>query len=165
MEKMKLLMESKNWKNASITGNKIRLQLSNCKFKKEYHDMWKLDRPILNVDLSHIKTFDDMQTLVKQKYIKINILPPEMLQESKNLADSHYNILYVDRKAEEQFRNVHATLNTLLDESENIINKNENKNIQIDIKCNRIYATSFIPNKITYMVRGFTNIDLVVNIW
>lgn len=164
IEIMEKALGKEDWDEAIRVAALVRPLFRFCPYTEEAQGhVWKLDREIVGEDLCHVKTFDDMQALAQShKYNKVHILPKELLGNQKRLADSKMNVLYVSKRVEAQFRNVHATLATLVDESKDM---EEGKNVQIDLDMKRILKSSYIPNQLTYQIRGFKNFDMVVNLW
>ncbi len=157
-------LQKEDWDEAIRVAALVRPLFRFCPYTEEAQDhVWKCTRKIIGDDLCHVKTFDDMMDLVKShKYMKVCILPKELLGNQRRLADSKLNVLYVSQRVEKQFRNVHATLEVLVDESKDM---EDGKKVQIDLDMKRILKSSYIPNQLIYKIRGFKNFDMMVNVW
>lgn len=161
---MEKALKEGDWDEAIKLAALVRPLFRTCPYTEEVQDtVWKLDRDHLGTNLAHIKGFDEMQGLVKShRYMKVYLLPKALLGNQQRLADSPLNVLYVSPRAERQFRNVHATLDTLVEESKDM---EEGKKVQVDLDMKRIEKRSYLPNQVIYHIRGFKNFDMVVNVW
>ena len=161
---MEKAIQAKDWDQAIRLGALIRPLFRFCPYVEEVADkVWRLNRKILGTDLSHIKTYGDMTGLARtHRYIKTYKLPKELLGNQRKLAESKHNVLYVSKAAYAQFCNAHATIGELVDLSKDMP---EGKQVQVEIEMKRVLDSSYIPNQLTYKVRGFKNFDMRVEVW
>ena len=157
-------VENKAFEDAIDIARVIRSMLSGCKYRKGVgEELTKLHRGIVGDDLSHVTMFEQMESLKRtHKYLKINLIPTTLSGNNETLVQSRQNILYVTKTVYEQILRIHELLEKLVDASSKM---RKGKQIQLGFTFKKISKLYFIPNQIIYNIRGFQNLNMVVNVW
>lgn len=163
-EKLNNHVQKEEFEQAIELAAIIRYMFRHC----DYHDgveelIQSLKRPMVGDDLSHVRSFEEMESLKRtHNYLRVNIVPVALLGNDEELASSRQNVLYVTKAVKERMDHVHELLEQLVDQSANM---SKGKQIQLELNIRRILKSSFVPNELTYKIRGFQNLDMVVNVW
>ena len=166
LAQMEQAIETHHYDEAISQAERIRKHLAKCPYHDDIQDMvWRLDRPILKHDLSEVQTFEEMEQLATtHKFMRTTFIPCELLGEKARHGESHSNLLYVSRQVHGKIREIHSTLANLVDES-SAHEYTDGKQLQLEVTTKRIMKSSYIPNQIIYKIRGFKNVDLIVDVW
>ena len=142
----------------------IRYMFRHCDYHEGVEELIQsLKRPIVGDDLSHVRTFEEMESLKRtHNYIRVHIVPIALLGNDEELASSRQNVLYVTKTVKERLDHVHELLEQLVDQGTAM---SKGRQIQLELVMRRILKSSFVPNELTYKIRGFQNLDMVVNVW
>ena len=142
----------------------IRYMFRHCDYHEGVEDLLKsLKRPIVGDDLSHVRSFEEMESLKRtHNYLRVHIVPIALLGNDEELASSRQNVLYVTKTVKERLDHVHELLEQLVDQGTAM---SKGRQIQLELVMRRILKSSFVPNELTYKIRGFQNLDMVVNVW
>lgn len=166
-EQMKLLslhVENKEFDKALEIASIIRNMFHSCEYQPNAEDeLCSLSREILGDDLSHVESFAEMESLKRtHNYVKVQIVPKELLGNNEALANSNHNILYVTKVVAERIAHVHSMLEVVVNQGADLP---KGKQIQLQMQMKKISKLSYIPNALVYQVRGFKNFDMKVNLW
>lgn len=157
-------VENKEFEKALEIAATIRNLFHACEYRPNAeHELCSLSREILGDDLSHVESFAEMESLKRtHNYVKVQIVPKELLGDNEALANSNHNIVYVTKVVAERIAHVHSMLEVVVNQGANLP---KGKQIQLQMQMKKISKLSYIPNALVYQVRGFKNFDMKVNLW
>lgn len=163
-EKLNVHVQKEEFDQAIELAAIIRYMFRHCDYQEGVEELVQsLKRPIIGDDLSHVRTFEEMESLKRtHNYLRVNIVPVALLGNDEELASSRQNVLYVTKTVKERLDHIHELLEQLVDQGANM---SKGKQIQLELVMRRILKSSFVPNEVTYKIRGFKNLDMVVNVW
>lgn len=166
-EQMKLLsqhVENKEYDKALEIASIVRTMFHSCEYQPNAEDeISSLSREILGDDLSHVESFAEMESLKRtHNYVKMQIVPKELLGDNEALANSNHNIVYVTKEVADRIAYIHKVLEAVVNEGADLP---KGKQIQLQMQMKKISKLSYIPNALIYQVRGFKNFDMKVNLW
>ena len=163
-DKLNRHVEKEEFDQAIELAAVIRYMFRHCDYHEGVEELLQsLKRPIVGDDLSHVRTFEEMESLKRtHNYIRVNIVPVALLGNDEELASSRQNVLYVTKTVKQRIDHVHELLEQLVDQGTDM---SKGMQIQLELVIRRILKSSFVPNELTYKIRGFQNLDMVVNVW
>lgn len=163
-ERLGIHIDKEEYDQAIELAAIIRYMFRHCDYHEGIEELVQsLNRPIVGDDLSHVRMFEEMESLQRtHNYMHTHIIPVALLGNNEELASSRQNILYVPKTVKQRLDHIHELLEKLVDES---VDMPKGRQTQLEICIRRIFKSSFVPNEITFKIRGFVNVDMVVNIW